>query len=459
MGNVFENVLETVGNTPLIKLNNITSGLDPVIYAKAENYNPGGSVKDRIAITMIEEAEKRGLIKPGDTIVEPTSGNTGTGLAQIAAIKGYKIIFTLPDKMSKEKINLLKAYGARVVVAPTAVPPESLESYYSVAQRIVEETPRAFMPDQYSNPKNPEAHYLTTGPEIWEQTDGKIDYFVAGMGTGGTISGVGKYLKEQNPQVKIIGADPLGSILRDYFYTQKKIEAKTYRVEGIGEDIIPVTTHFQYIDDVYQVNDKESFLMARRLAREEGLLVGGSSGSAVLIALQLATELPRDKTMVVLLPDTGARYLSKLHSDEWMKENGYFEEETPLQHILSEKNMTSPNVVSVDSGTPLGAAVDLMQKYGISQMPVIRDGEFIGSIGEYTLLQQLAQGKDPARIPVEEVMAKGFPMVDSTTDLKKLLKLMKKGNTAVLVKDEEDREIMGIVTRMDIIDYLAKKGA
>ncbi|NIM11240.1 MAG: cystathionine beta-synthase [Candidatus Aminicenantes bacterium] len=460
MRNTFDSIIETIGNTPLIKLSRISAKLKPTIYAKMENYNPGGSVKDRIGIAMLEDAEQRGLIKPGDTIVEPTSGNTGVGLALAAAVKGYKIIFTLPDKMSKEKINLLKAYGAKVVVTPTAVPPESPESYYSVAQQIVDETPNAFMPGQYYNPKNPEAHYRTTGPEIWEQTKGKVGYFVAGMGTGGTISGVGKYLKEKNPNIKIIGADPIGSMLRDYFYTKTKIQAKPYRIEGIGEDIIPGTTHFQYIDEIYSVNDKESFIMARRLAREEGILVGGSSGSAVVAALKIAKELEKDKIIVVLLPDTGERYLSKVHSDEWMKENGYLEEdEPPLQHILSNKNAAAPPLVSVESHTPISSAIDLMQKYSISQMPVTKEGNLVGSIGENKLLNKLSTGEDLDKVIVEEVMEDCFPIVESNTDINNLLQLMETGKTAVLVKSEQDKNIEGIITRMDIIEYLVKRGS
>ncbi|MFQ6090510.1 MAG: PLP-dependent cysteine synthase family protein [Candidatus Bipolaricaulia bacterium] len=320
---VYTSVLEAVGWTPLIRLGRITAGIEAEIWAKVESFNPGGSVKDRIGIAMVEEAERQGRLGPGGTIVEPTSGNTGVGLALVAALKGYRMIFTIPDKMSEEKINLLRAYGAEVIVCPTAVPPDDPESYYSVARRIAGETPGAFMPNQYTNPKNPEAHYRTTGPEIWEQIRGELDYFVAGMGTGGTISGVGRYLKEQDPSIKVIGVDPEGSVLKHYFETGQMGEAHTYDVEGIGEDIIPETTHFQYIDGIRRVGDRDSFLTARRLAREEGLLVGGSSGSAVHVALEIGREAGRGKRIVVLLPDTGERYLKKLYSDEWLKEHGY----------------------------------------------------------------------------------------------------------------------------------------
>ncbi len=321
---VYSNVLEAVGWTPLIRLNRITAGIEAEIWAKVEYFNPGGSVKDRIGIAMIKEAERQGRLKPGGTIVEPTSGNTGVGLALVAALKGYRTIFTIPDKMSEEKVNLLRAYGAEVIVCPTAVAPDDPASYYSVARRIIQETPGAFMPNQYANPKNPEAHYLTTGPEIWEQTQGRLDYFVAGLGTGGTISGVGRFLKEKDPSIRVIGVDPEGSVLKHYFETGELLEAHTYEVEGIGEDIIPETTHFQYIDEIRKVGDRESFIAARRLVREEGLLVGGSAGAAVHIALEIGREeTRRGKMIVLLLPDTGKHYLRQFHSDEWMKERAY----------------------------------------------------------------------------------------------------------------------------------------
>jgi cystathionine beta-synthase len=319
----FENILQTIGETPLVKLNRITQGVKPTILAKIEFFNPGGSVKDRMALHILKDAEEKGLLKPGGTIVECTSGNTGIGVAIYAAVKGYRIIFTIPDKMSEEKINLMKAFGAEVIVCPTEVPPDSPESYYQVAKRIAQEIPNSFYVNQYHNPKNIEAHYITTGPEIWKQTEGKIDYFVAGVGTGGTISGVGRYLKEKNPKVKIIGVDPIGSIYYDYFKNKKLIEPHTYLVEGIGEDMLCETVDFNVIDDFIQVNDKDSFLMARRLVKEEGIFAGGSSGAAVWASLKLAEGLSEDKTIVVLLPDTGSRYLSKIFNDKWMKEKGF----------------------------------------------------------------------------------------------------------------------------------------
>ncbi len=319
---VANSVLDLIGNTPLVRLNKITKDIDATVLVKLEYFNPGGSIKDRIGISMIEDAERKGLLRPGGTIVEPTSGNTGMGLALVAAIKGYKMIFTIPDKMSQEKIKLLKAFGAKVIITPTAVSPGDPKSYYKVAERIVKETPNSFSPNQYFNPKNPEAHYRTTGPEIWEQTDGNIDVLVAGMGTGGTITGAGRFLKEKNSNVKIVGVDAAGSIFHHEFYgTKGKIH--TYKVEGIGEDFIPGTIDLGIIDEIIKVNDKEAFLMTRRLAREEGLLVGGSSGAAVFAALKVAKGLDEDKTVVVMLPDTGRNYMNKIFSDDWLKENKF----------------------------------------------------------------------------------------------------------------------------------------
>ncbi len=323
--NYHQNILELIGNTPLVKLTKVTAGIKATILAKLEFMNPGGSVKDRIAVYMVEKAIKNGLLKPGGTIIESTSGNTGIGLAMYAAVKGFKAIFTIPDKMSQEKINLLKAFGAEVIVCPTNVPPDSPESYYEVAKRLAKEIPNSYFVNQYHNEDNVEAHYITTGPEIWTQTGGRIDYLVAGAGTGGTISGVGKFLKEKNPNVKIIAVDPIGSVYHDWFKYKKLIEPKVYMVEGIGEDMLCETMHFEVIDDIIQVSDAEAFYMARKLAKEEGILAGGSSGAAVHAAIKVAQNLPEDKVVVVILPDTGRNYISKIFNDEWMKEKGFID--------------------------------------------------------------------------------------------------------------------------------------
>lgn len=449
-------ILNTIGNTPLVRINRITKGYKPLILAKVEFFNPGGSVKDRIGLDIVEEAEREGRLKPGGTIVEATSGNTGMGLAMVAAIKGYKTVFTVPEKMSQEKIRLLKAYGAEVIVTPTAVPHDSPESYTEVAKRIVRETPNSILANQYFNLKNIEAHYKTTGPEVWEQTGGQIDYFVCGVGTGGTITGVGKYLKEMNPNVKVVGIDPKGSILREYFYTKKYSPVlKTYNVEGIGQDWIPGTLDFEYIDEMITVTDKESFLMARRLTREEGILVGGSAGTAMFGALKLAEQLTDKDVVVVILPDTGERYLSKVYNDDWMRENRFLEpERVTLRYILQGKSKEIPAIVSVAPLDNIRRALDLIRDHNISQLPVVEKSSVVGSITEGKLTSAVLDNSSVLDDPVRTIMEAPLPKLKADTNIEHAVDLLGKKNPAVLV--EEESKIIGIVTRFDMLEYLSR---
>jgi cystathionine beta-synthase len=448
-----ENILETIGGTPLVKLNKVTGGIKATVLAKVEYFNPGGSVKDRIGVKMIEDAIRQGKLKPGGTIVECTSGNTGVGLALVAAVMGFKAIFTMPDKMSKEKIRLLKSYGAEVITCPTAVPPDSEKSYYSVARKIVETTPNAVLANQYFNKLNPQAHYETTGPEIWRDTAGRVDYFVAGIGTGGTVSGTGRFLKEKKPSVKVIGVDPVGSILKDYFYTKEKGEAHPYLVEGIGEDIVPGTFEMDYVDEVVRISDKESFNMARRLSREEGLMVGGSAGTAVAAALKVARDLDEDKVVVVLLPDTGERYLSKFHSDEWMRENRMLDAKLlTVGDLLHGKAAALPPLVYAESEDAIHRALDQMKTYNVSQLPVKQGEQWVGRVIEGEVMDKILSGKISGEEPVADVMGKPFPIVDSDASYQEALKLLAQKSAAVLVRD--DGNVVGILTKYDLVEYM-----
>jgi len=450
-----ESILDLVGNTPLVRLSKVTEGLRPLILAKLEQLNPGGSVKDRIGLSMLEDAERRGLLRPGGTVVEPTSGNTGHGLAMAAAIKGYKMIFVMPDKMSAEKIALLRAYGAEVVICPTNVERESPQSYYSVADRLTREVPGAFQPNQYFNPRNPESHYQTTGPEIWRQTDGRITTFVAGVGTGGTISGVGKYLKEHNPAVRVIGADPEGSIYSG--------DIAPYKVEGVGEDFWPGTFDRDIVDEFIQVTDRESFVAARKLARQEGILVGGSAGLALHAAIQVAVDSKPDDVIVVLLPDTGRNYLSKFFSDEWMRQNGYLQRLVParVREVIDSHSDGVPELVSVGAGRSVGEAIDLMQQYGISQLLVTENGSaagggVVGSIQERTLLDRIY--RDPAVVTtsVSTAMDPPFARVAAGAPIEEAFEALLGGEPALMIVDGDLP--VGVITRSDLLEFVARRG-
>src|SRR3990172_238414 len=397
---IYDSVLEIMGDTPVVRLHKVTRGCRAEIVAKLEFLNPGGSVKDRIGPSMIDDAERSGKLRPGGTIVEATSGNTGVGLAIAAAVRGYKTIFVMPDKMSEEKIRLLRAFGARVVITPTAVAPEDPRSYYNVSRRIAEETPNSYYANQYSNPANPQAHYETTGPEIWRQTGGKVDLFVATMGTGGTISGAGRYLKEQNPKLRVIGIDPVGSVFYEYFRTKKMPEPHTYKVEGIGEDFLPETMDFSVVNEVVQVGGRESFVTARRLVREEGIFCGGSSGTAVAGALKYLRTLPDGGAglrAVVILPDSGSRYLSKFFSDDWMREHGFLELELgTVGELLRAKSGT---LVTASRREAVSDVIGKMKEDDVSQLPVLDDGRLVGMIAEGDLLNALLAGSTAPRIP------------------------------------------------------------
>jgi len=453
----YDNILQTIGKTPLVRLNRVADESKGLILAKVEYFNPGGSVKDRIGVSIIEEAEHEGRLKPGGTIVESTSGNTGMGLALVAAVKGYKTVFTLPDKMSMEKIRLLRAFGSEVIVTPTAVPHESPESYTEVAKRVVRETPNSVLANQYYNPRNPEAHYNTTGPEIWEQTGGQIDYFVCGIGTGGTISGAGKFLKEKNPNIKVVGIDPKGSALREYFYTKKITPMlKTYKVEGIGQDYVPGVLHFEYIDEVIEVTDRESFLMARRLTREEGLMAGGSSGTAVAGMLKVADRFKKDDVVVVLLPDSGERYLTKIYNDDWMREYGFLTpERVTARYVLQSKGKELGKLVAIDPITTVRKALDLIREHDVSQLPVLERGRPVGAVHDNELMTTVMERPTLVDSPVSAVMGPSFPTVNIDAHIEDVIHLMtSKKNPAVLV--EEEQKISGILTRYDVIEYMAK---
>jgi len=446
-----ENVLGLIGNTPLVKLNRLARNVKAQVYAKMENLNPGYSVKDRIGVAMIEAAEREGTLKPGGTVIEATSGNTGIGLALAAAVKGYKCIFVMTDKASVEKSRYLKALGADVVITPVSAKPGTPDHYVSTAKRIASETPNSFYPDQYSNPANPDAHYRTTGPELWRQTEGRITHFVAGLGTGGTISGTGRFLKEKNPSIRIIGADPYGSIFKTYKETGKIIETTPYLVEGIGQEIVPANVHIKYVDEVINVTDRESFEMSRMLGRMEGIFCGGSTGTNLAAALRVANDLDENAIVVFIVCDTGEHYLTKHHSDEWLKEKRLLEPQKITAGLISgtKKPQAPKTLVSVTPANTVAEALEKMDDLGVTQMPVLEEGRAVGSLRENRVLAKVVRNRDLLNSAVSEVMEASFPTVDvdaSSSDVTRRLQT----SAAVLV--EEYGRIIGIITRHDVLD-------
>lgn len=451
---IYDNILETIGNTPMIRLNKIAEGIPGSILAKVEYFNPGHSVKDRMALKMIEDAEARGDIKPGGTIIECTSGNTGMGLALAAVVKGYKLICTMSDKQSKEKMDILRAMGAEIYVCPTNVAPEHPESYYSVADRLAKEIPNSFYPYQYDNLSNREAHYESTGPEIWEQTDGKITHFVVGVGTGGTISGVARYLKEKNPDVKIWGVDSYGSVFKKYHETGEfdEKEIYSYITEGIGEDILPKNVDFSLIDRFEKVTDRDGALATRELARKEGLLLGWSAGSAFQAIRQLKHELNEDSVVVVLFHDHGSRYVGKIFNDDWMEERGFLNHKNKMAKDLVDKHRHLP-LLTVQSFEPLEHAIQLMRKYEVSQIPVVENGGFVGSLDDSRVLQAILENPAITDKPVSDVMDAALPVVQPTDEVREVAKKLNKNTGAVLVSFGEDE--YHILSRHDLVAALS----
>ncbi len=453
LANACSTILDAIGHTPLVKLNRVARDVDAVIYVKCEYMNPGGSMKDRMTLNMVDQAETRGDLTPGGTIIEATSGNTGAGLAMIAAVRGYHCVFVMPDKMSTEKIASLKAFGARVVVCPTAVEPEDPRSYYSVAKKLHADTPNSFYANQYHNQDNPGGHYLSTGPEIWEQTEGKIDVFVAGMGTGGTMAGTGRYLKEQKPSIQLVGVDPVGSLYYDFVKSQRITKAFTYKVEGIGEDFFPTTFDPKWIDDIVRVDDKECFLMARDLVRLEGLYAGGSAGAAVAGAVKFARQAHKRQNIVVLLPDGAAKYLSKVFNDEWLRENGFLEDEWGLGTVADLLAHRPAKVITAKAGDRVRDVIAKMKSRGISQLPVLSRGTLLGAVAEVDLLRYLAAGEHSLDTRVDALVESDYATVSSQTRIELVQNLLADTRMAIVLEGDD---LIGVITKIDLITYLAR---
>lgn len=450
----YNNILETIGNTPLVKLNNITKEIPATVLAKIETTNPGNSIKDRMAVKMIEDAEKRGVLKPGGTIIEGTSGNTGMGLAMAAIIKGYKCIFTTTDKQSKEKVDALRAFGAEVIVCPTNVDPEDPRSYYSVSSRLEREVPNSWKPNQYDNLANTQAHYEQTGPEIWKQTEGKITHLVVGVGTGGTISGTGKYLKEQNPNIKVWGIDTYGSVFKKYKETGilDKNEIYPYITEGIGEDFLPQNVNFDVIDLFEKVTDKDAALMTRDIARKEGIFAGNSAGSAIAGLLQLKDKLKPEDVVVVIFHDHGSRYMGKMYNEDWLRERGFLKDEKlTARSILAKRS--NQEVITLDCEKTITEAINIMKTLSISQLPVTQQGMVVGKVTESNILDSLLENPSLKSSPVKEIMTASLPFVDLNTSIDKISSMINKDNSAVLVEDEQGK--FEIITQYDIIEAIS----